>query len=281
MTTKFKLIRYTLVLISLMVIQDQAYSQRLPNASGSTYPGAQTSSQQPEIPKEKAFVRHYTLSEKEKLESFSDTSLAGLEIFLPHREWDLSAINIGNPGSSAYEIIFKTRKDVFTDIGFKQYSIYRLELENFKFYDLNRPYNDLYFSPQSGQQNFIAKAKFSRNLDNNVNLAIDFERIKQEGFYTSQDAKMTRFGIGLSKKSKHHELYLVMIANNFNEEHNGGLSVDVNSEQYSDPIYRSQRTSIPTFLEGATGRHQYFSYSMENIWKPKEGAYADHPGGNV
>ena len=258
----------------LLGICSHAIGQRVPSSPGSsTYPGAPSSSQQPEIPKEKAYVNYYTISEKDINRPFIDTSLSGFETYLPHREWERSAFNLGNPGSSAYRIEYQTRGNVFTDIGFNQYDIYRLELEDFRFFDLNRAYNDLYFSPQSGQQNFIAKAKFSRNLDDGINLAIDFERIKQEGFYTSQDSKMTRFGFGLSKRSKHHELYLIMIANNFNEVHNGGISDDINSDEYSHPDFRNQRTSINTFLEDANGRHQYFSYSMENIWKPANGNF--------
>ena len=220
----------------------------------------------PETPKEKAFVNYYTLDDLNDVQPFSDTTLNGFEIFAPHRTFENGALNLGNLGSSAYEIRYRERDHIFTELGFNQYNIYRLELEDFPFYDLNRPHNDLYFSPQSGQENFMVKAKFSRNFADNVNFSLDYERIKQEGFYTNQGTKMTRFGFGISRKTDKHELYINFIANNMNESFNGGISENIDSLDATSPIYRDQRTSLDSYITDADGRHQYFSYSILNRW---------------
>ncbi len=227
-----------------------------------------SSDAQIETPKEKAYVNYYQMEDLNQKFEFKDTTLNNFEIYAPHRSMQNGALILGNLGSSAQAILYKERNSLFTDMGFHQYDIYSLEKQKFKFYELNRAHNDLYFSPLSGQQDFMVHAKFSRNLADNINLSIDFERIKQEGFYKNQETKLTRFGIGLSKKSDNHQLYALFIANNFNELHNGGATLDIDSA-YVDPIFRTDRTAIATFTDDANSRHQYFSYSIDNFWKLK------------
>ena len=219
--------------------------------------------------KEKANVQYFTVKNKAKLVSFQDTSLSDFEKYAPNRKIENAALNLGNLGSSNLPVIYNSRQEIFTDIGFHQYDIFKLDYKDFRFYKLNRAYNDLSFSPLAGQQNFIVSAKFSRNFSDDINLAIDYERIKQIGFYTHQGTKSTKFGIGIWKKGKkeNHNLYMAIIANNFNEQHNGGASTEINGNPlYDDPLYRSQRTSIPTFVNDGNSRHEQFSYIIENTF---------------
>lgn len=224
-------------------------------------------SETPALPKEPPFVRQFTLNDLTTKTAFTDTTLNGFEIFAPHQHFHSAALNLGNLGSSAYPVRYSERNNIFTQIGFNQYNIYRLELEDYKFYELNRPFNDLYFSPQGGQANFVVKAKFSRNFADGVNVSLDYERIKMEGLYLSQAVKDTRFGFAISKISKKHELYINFLANNMNESHNGGVPVNIDSLDSTSNIFRDQRISVETNLDDATSRHQYFSYSFKNIWK--------------
>lgn len=257
---------YQLILLFLLASLNllTAQSTRFPGASG--FPsGNTTNREQGQVPTEKAFVNYYTIAESDTVSPMVDTSLNGFEIFAPHRSFENGALTLGNLGASAQPIIYRSRRSIFTELGFRQYDIYSLALEQMRFYKLNRAYNDLYFSPQSGQENFLVKAKFSRNFADGVNMAIDYERIKQEGFYRNQATKMTRFGLGLSKRSEKHELYACLIANNFNELHNGGAIENIDSF-YTDPVFRDQRGLIDTYTDDAESRHQYFSYSLDNIW---------------
>ncbi len=234
---------------------------------GSSRPGSTTTPQQPEVPKEPAYIKYYTLDDPDSKKEYADTSLANFEIYAPHRSFENGALNLGNIGSSAVKIRYEERDHIYTDMGFNQYDIYRLELEDLQYYDLNRAYNDLYFSPQDGQQNFLVKAKFSRNLADNVNILIDYERIKQEGFYLNQATKNTRFAFGISKRSEKHDLFISFIANNMNEDHNGGVTEDIDSLNNNATI-RDIRTSVDTYLDEATSRHQYFSYAIDNHIRP-------------
>lgn len=224
-----------------------------------------------EVIKPKAYVKTFTLDSILADHTFADTSLIGFETFARHLQFDNAAVNLGNYGSAHREIFHKTNRDIYTDIGFHQYDLNKLKLENLKYYRINRAFNDLYFSPLSGQQNFEVKADFSRNFANNVNFSIDYERIKQEGFYGNQDTKMTRLGMGMWKSNpeKKHDLFISFLANNFNEIHNGGIdttSYDLNGFLNGTSI-RNPRNTAPTILssEGVT-RHQQFTFSVDNFW---------------
>ena len=261
------IVRLLLIPITLSIGYHQLLSQQ-PRSTipSSTYPGQQS---QLELPKVKPVIKTFKLDKRKNKTTLKDTSLNGFEIYAPHRQFDTGALTLGNLGSSAIQIAFKERNNIFTDIGYHQYDIYRLEQNTLPFYELNRPYNELYFSPQSGQQNFQVGAKFSRNLDDGMNIAIDYSRIKQEGFYREQETKATRFGISLNRIADKHEFYFSFLANNFNELHNGGVTQDVDSLDMISSIYRNQRSSIGTHLDNASSRHQYFSYAADNFWKNK------------
>jgi len=232
----------------------------------SSYPGQLN---QIEVPKVKPVIKTFKLNKKKNKTILKDTSLNGFEIYAPQRQFEKGALTLGNLGSSAIQIAFQERNNIYTDIGYHQYDIYRIEQNTLPFYELNRPYNELYFSPQSGQQNFQVGAKFSRNLDDGMNIAIDYNRIKQEGFYSEQETKATSFGISLNRITEKHEFYFSFLANNFNELHNGGVTEDVDSLDRISSIYRNQRSSIGTHLDDASSRHQYFSYAADNFWKTK------------
>lgn len=215
-------------------------------------------------------VNYFYLSNLEEITPFSDTTLNDFEIYAKHRTFENAAINLGNYGSALQKIAYENTSDIYTDMGYHQYDLYKINADKLRFYKTNKAFNDLYFSPVGGQQNFEVKAKFTNNFQNDINLSIDLERIKQGGFYNNQDTKGTRFGIGLWKqgKEKKHNLFISFLANNFNEVHNGGVDTTGFDIDNVLPEIRGDRTTVPTLLNGNGGitRHQHFTYSVDNFW---------------
>lgn len=271
---------YTIITLFWFGFNQDANCQGKPDFTKLSANTTTQSSQQSDVPLEKAYVKYFELKDIEKEYEFADTTLQSFEYFGKHRQFDTAAFNLGNYGSAQKPIVYNNDRDIYTDIGYHQYDLYKLKLENLKFYKINRPYNDLYFSPLSGQQNFEVKAKFSKNFANDVNLAIDYERIRQEGFYPDQNNKMTRFGLGVWKhnEDKNHDLFISFLANNFNDTHNGGVDADYDLTQViTGTNTRRPRSSADVNLSGsANTRHQQFTYAIDNFWAIKSDKFKMH-----
>ncbi|MBT8231547.1 MAG: putative porin, partial [Bacteroidia bacterium] len=256
------------------------FSQNPPDFVTRGAGGSSASNTENQLELEEPYVNYIQLRDISQKVAFEDTTLLGFEIFAKHRQFETAALNLGNYGSSQLPIVYKPTRDIFTDVGFHQYDLYKKDLNSIKYYDINRPFNDLSFSPLAGQDNFEVKATFTRNFANDVNLSIDFDRIKQEGFYPSQETKATSLAVGYWKKNeeKKHNLFISFLANNFNELHSGGIDTmayDLNGI-FTGSI-RNPRGSAPTLLssQGVT-RHQHFTYAMDNFWLTKNEKFELH-----
>ena len=205
-------------------------------------------------------VSYFTLEDIDASEEIADTLFEDFEKYASVRQFRTGALSLGNLGSSHRRIIYSPRKNLLTDPGYHQYDNYKIDLEDFRYYRVSQAYNDLFFSPQDGQQNFNIRATFSGNYKNDVNLSLDFERISQEGFYRDQDTKSTWFGLGLWKQrpEKNHQIFFRLLGNNHNENHNGGIPPGSFSGIRDRPGTR-------VFLTQADTRHQHFTYALDNF----------------
>lgn len=219
-------------------------------------------------------LKYFTLKDINKSINVSDTILQDFEKYDPVKGFYQGALNLGNLGSAHQIIQYRLRDHINVEEGFDQYDLYKLNKDDIRFYDTHRAYNDLFFSPVAGQRNFAVKAKFSRSFAKDIKISLDFERFNQEGFYKDQKAKSTAFGFGIWKRNKEkgHNLFFRFVANNHNEEHNGGVTTDTLFDQ---EFYRI-RTAIPVVLSGDTTRHQHFSYTLDNYFEKPSGKYRFH-----
>ncbi|MBK9734972.1 MAG: hypothetical protein IPO92_08400 [Saprospiraceae bacterium] len=161
-------------------------------------------------------------------------------------------INTGNRGSSAMPLIYRPKINTGFNTGYNQYEIYKIKLENFKFFEQNRPISDLYFSQLGNQQNLTVGALFSRNFKNGLTVSLNYNRISQQGFYAKQDTKSTNFGFGLRYQSptNTYNAFLIYLRNANNETNNGGIA------NIEDLINSEFSSNITTRLNAATTRHQ-------------------------
>jgi len=217
-------------------------------------------------------LRYITLENINKDHHVVDTLFDDFEKYATARQFRTGALTLGNLGSSHLPIIYRPRTSIFKDAGFHQYDNYKTELHDFRYYKLGEAYSDLFFSPVAGRENFLVKAKFSANFANDVNLSINLKRISQEGFYRSQATKSTSFGIGVWKQNpdKNHQLFITIVANNHNEDHNGGVIPTTATAALRD------RNTEATYLGGADTRHQHIQYAVDNFFEVKNGRYKAH-----
>ena len=219
-------------------------------------------------------LRYFTLRERDKIIPFVDTLFDDFEKYQRNRQFESGALNLGNFGSAHQLIRYHSPQNIYADAGFHQYDNYKLSPEDLKYFILDQPLNDLYFSPLAGEVNFLVKAKFVRNFAGNTQISLDYERILQEGFYNHQKTKNTRFVVGLWKQSPKgvHEYFFSFAANNNNEEINGGVSPD---EKF-DNQHSRVRNTIGIQLDDDSTRHQNFSFNLDNFFNLKEGRYRLH-----
>lgn len=219
--------------------------------------------------KDTVTLRYFTLEDLEYTKVFQDSTLDDFEKYATVRSFERGALNLGNLGSSHLPIIYRSRDNILRDPGFHQYDYYKLNLNDFRFYVTGQAFNDLFFSPLAGQENFKVHARFSTNFQNNLNLSVHLDRINQEGFYRDQKTKTTSFGIGFWKNNteKNHQLFFTFLANNNNEEQNGGV--------VTPSIFRV-RSQENTYITDGDTRHQNFQYALDNYFILKSPKYKAH-----
>jgi len=197
---------------------------------------------------------------------FIDTSLNDFQLYDPIRQGPIFGANLGNLGSSARPLLYDVPYQRGVNFGYDSYNYYRIKREDFRWFDVNRPFSDFYFSPIDGQQNFIVKAKFSRSFADSISFNLDYQRLTQDGFYTNQSAKSTYLATGVRILRDKTDTYILGILNANNEEHNGGITTD---SLYGQSLYNF-RERIPVFLSGANTRNNNIELSVNNYYHLKD-----------
>jgi len=215
--------------------------------------------------------QYFTLDDLKAKSVFKDSMIHNFSNYAPDRNADDPHLTLGNLGSAARPVLFKVNQNIGNQLGFHQYELYHKNLRNFRFMDVNIPFNNLFFSPLSGQQNFMVKANFSRNFKENTNFTLDYERLRQDGFYNQQGTKSTSFGVGVWNKSENlkRNTFFLLKASNNDESQNGGVAnIDYTD---LDAIFRqlniAQRNAIVVNSRTAESRRQLYSYEMHNFYQ--------------
>jgi hypothetical protein len=209
---------------------------------------------------------YFSLSDINDRKPFSDTII---DIFFPmydpsRKSWK-EHFNLGNTGSASFPILYEKHIPVGTNYGFNSYRPYRMTEQSFKFFDVNVPLLNFYFTPVGGQQNFVIKTDFARSFKDGIKMSLNYDRINQEGFYQSQDLKHTNFGLSVwyhHPKSK-QDLFLTFINSVQSENHNGGV------KERDDLLgeFGRLRLSAPVNLTVAESRFQHRTCHIQHHYR--------------
>lgn len=214
---------------------------------------------------------HFSMYDVENVIAYSDTTLHDFQLYDPIRRGEMFGANLGNLGSSARRLLFDVPYQRGVNFGYNSYDYYRIKREDVRWYDVNRPYSDFMFSPGSGQQNFIIKAKFSRSFADSISFNLDYQRMNQEGFYTNQDAKSTYLATGIRIQRDKTDTYILGILNANNEVHNGGIS---DKTLFQQNLYNF-RQRIPVHLSDSNTRNNNLELSINNYYHFKDTISSD------
>ena len=211
-------------------------------------------------------LQYFKLSDINEVYTVSDTSLDNFfHQYDPVKRKAIDHFNLGNAGSASRPQTFNANPFIGFHTGLRQYDIYNLKLSDFRFFQNNVPHSDVAFTPVSDQQNFIVKSDFSRSFDDGTSISVNYNRIRQEGFYANQTTKITNFGTSLRYQSedKRYTGFLSFISNVNDEIQNGGVQQDT----FWRVDILADRQTVPTRTINAQTRYVQRSYSLVNYYQ--------------
>jgi hypothetical protein len=156
-------------------------------------------------------------------------------------------VTLGNDGSAAKSLLFSPIMKAGWDPGFHSYDIYKLRMENVRFFNTTRPYTQLNYL-LGGRAEQIIEVLHTQNITPNWNAQFSYKGLSAPGFFKNQKASHNNylFNSWYQSKAKRYNNYFVVLANVLKGNENGGLRFP---ENLDDPLYKD-RFLMRTLLGG-------------------------------
>ncbi len=230
------------------------------------------------VSKDSLLIFYYYMDNPNEEFPYQDTLLDNyFHQFDPARTRTLDHGTLGYLGSPTFPLFYQSSLRQGFDVGLHQYDLYKIKVDDLRFYNLKRAYSDFYFSQGGSQDDIQLKGKFSRNFNKNVNVSLDYHRISQYGssaairyFYQNQRARHTALAGGLTFKNdaNTYQGFFAFSNNIHQQEDNGGIESDTSFLQDDNGF--ASTLAIPVWLDDAETRHseQEISYTHYYNYNP-------------
>lgn len=156
-------------------------------------------------------------------------------------------VTLGNFGSAAHSLLFNPDLKPGFDPGFHAFDIYRLKIEDTRFFQTTRPFTELGYLLGSQAEQMISVIH-TQNIKPNFNMALQYRLINSPGEFQNQNTSHNSYRINgnYQSRNKRYSLYGVYLVNKFLASENGGIQRDtlLNDNRYTN------RFVIPTRLSG-------------------------------
>ncbi|MEM6964130.1 MAG: putative porin [Bacteroidota bacterium] len=276
--------RLFFVLFVLLWFSNNTFAQRFPGGGGGSTlgggGGASTQKQVRKYSKDSLLIFYYFIENPNQEYPYQDTVLSNyFHQFDParNRKFDYGAL--GYIGSPLQELVYTPKLRRGFDVGLHQYDLYKIKVDDLRFYNLKTAYSDFFFSQGGSQDDIQLKAKFSRNFAKNINVSLDYHRISQFGtndpigyFFQNQRARHTAIAGGMAFKNNTntYQGFFAFSNNIHQQEDNGGIQSDSFFLNQEDGF--ATNLAIPVNLNNATTRHseQEITYTQYYIFNPKQ-----------
>lgn len=158
-------------------------------------------------------------------------------------------IFLGNDGSATRSLLFATPQRTGWDPGFHSLDVYKLKLENVRFFNTPKPYTELGYMLATGAEQLI-EILHTQNIRPYWNLAFNYRLLTAPGIFRNQ--RNSHSNISLSSwyqsPNKRYNNYAVILTNKMEAGESGGILTD--KDYLRDPVYERSRFTIPTNLGG-------------------------------
>ncbi len=171
---------------------------------------------------------------------------------------------LGNTGNAAKSLLFSPLLKAGWDAGFHAYDIYKLKLEESRFFNTTRPYTELGYLLGPRQEQLI-NFLHTQNINPNWNFSFQYRLLVAPGAFKNQNTGHTgyRFTSYYQSPNRRYHLFLVILNNSIQSGENGGItdvakldSVDKYKDRKTIPVYLGNpqpTTTSPFSLYVATG----------------------------
>ena len=214
-----------------------------------------------------------------------DTSLANFQNYSPLYQPRRPTINLGSLGLAARDLLFTPTKNIGFDAGFHALDSYMLTQDEIRYYRARTPYTELYYVNGSFQEQ-ILRVTHSQNINPNLNIGANYNRLGSDGFYKNQDANHLNASIfsWYESPNKRYNLLANALFNTIKAGENGSTT---NDSIFAKPTTQPKEAQFVRF--SATGRNM-----PQQIWKQKsfylqqsyyigriDTLQSDNPGGHI
>ncbi len=176
--------------------------------------------------------------------------------------------HLGNFGNAANSYLFSTFAKSGWDAGFHSYDIYRLTLEDTRFFNTTRPYSELAYMLGSKAEQYI-NLLHTQNVKPNWNLSFQYRLVNSPGFFQNQNTNHNnyRFTSWYQSNNKRYSNFFILYANNIQSAENGGIE----SDKLLDSSGFKNRVGIPVKLgQEQVGSTNFFSTNIPTGTKYKD-----------
>ena len=156
-----------------------------------------------------------------------DTSLANFQNYSPLYRSRRPTINLGSLGLAARDLLFTPTKDIGFDAGFHALDSYMLTQDEIRYYRARTPYTELFYVNGSFQEQ-ILRVTHSQNINPNLNIGANYNRLGSDGFYKNQDANHLNASIfsWYESPNKRYNLLANALFNTIKAGENGSTTND-------------------------------------------------------
>ncbi|MHA4893139.1 putative porin [Pedobacter sp. PWIIR3] len=175
------------------------------------------------------YIRYTTLRlTKDSIQTLPlDTTLKGFHNFSVLVQPRRPTVGLGNLGLAAMPMLFEPLKTIGFDAGFHVLDSYAMTHDDIKYYQARAPFTSLYYV-NSGEVEQVFKLIHSQNINKNLNLGLNFNRIGANGKYRHQrgDDLNGAFFTWFQSPNKRYNLWANAVFNTLKAEENGSLPND-------------------------------------------------------
>ncbi|MBC7775879.1 MAG: hypothetical protein H7246_10635 [Phycisphaerae bacterium] len=207
-------------------------------------PGAPTTPATP--PPNEPLLITFALSPERSIPAADTLPDTDFRVYDPARRHDIDWGTLGNLGSAARPLLFKTQAIRGFDVGVHAFDLYMLRPERLEFYRNVGTFSDASFSQGRNQFETNLNARFARTFSGGTNFSLEYRTLNNLGQYRYQRDKHNALSMGLwVPVGKRYDGFLIYTRNVIRQQENGGIVSDTifGTGQFAGPIAAEVRLS--------------------------------------
>jgi hypothetical protein len=212
------------------------------------------------------FIRYTTLKlTKDSIQTIAlDTTLTGFHNFSVLVQPRRPTVGLGNLGLSAMPMLFEPLKTIGFDAGFHTLDYYALTNDDVRYYQARAPFTSLYYV-NSGEIEQVFKVIHSQNVNKNLNIGLNFNRIGANGNYAHQRGDHLNGALftWFQSPNKRYNLWTNIVFNTLKAEENGSIE---NDDLFTKPTLTIEREAQATRLESARRVYRQKAFILKQTY---------------